>query len=159
MIEEGLLQYCQTNQITVIAFSPLGEGFNNIRQQGREYMLGQIAQETGKTPTQLALNWCLCHAPVSVIPKANSIEHTRENCGASGWRLAPAQFKSLSERIGCRRRGPVERLARRAARRILRHFGRNLEVPQQGGCETDLAACGVDKPRSRRRWGINVRPR
>jgi hypothetical protein len=63
-------------------------------------MLGQIAQETGNTPTQLASNWCLCHAPVSVIPKANSIEHTRENCGASGWRLAPAQFKSLSERIG-----------------------------------------------------------
>jgi aryl-alcohol dehydrogenase-like predicted oxidoreductase len=28
-IEEGLLQYCQTNQITVIAFSPLGEGLHN----------------------------------------------------------------------------------------------------------------------------------
>jgi diketogulonate reductase-like aldo/keto reductase len=137
-IEEGLLPYCETNQITVIAFSPLGEGLNNIGQQDREDILGQMAHDTGKTPAQLALNWCLCHAPVVVIPKANSIEHTRENCGASGWRLTREQFKSLSERINCRRRGPIERLVRRAARRVLQHLGRNLEVPQQGGRESDL---------------------
>jgi diketogulonate reductase-like aldo/keto reductase len=143
-IEEGLLQYCEANQITVIAFSPLGEGLHNIRQQDREDMLGQMARDTGKTPAQLALNWCLCHAPVVVIPKANSKEHTSENCGASGWRLTPAQFQSLSERIGCRRRGPVERLARRAARRVLQHLGRNLEVPQHGERETDPSSmpCG-----------------
>jgi diketogulonate reductase-like aldo/keto reductase len=130
-IEEGLLPYCETNQITVIAFSPLGEGLHNLRRQDSSDVLGQMAEESGRTPAQLALNWCLCHAQVVVIPKANSIEHTRENCGASDWRLTPEQFKSLSERINCRRRGPIERLVRRAARRVLEHFGRNLEVPRR----------------------------
>ncbi len=130
-IEDGLLPYCEANQITVIAFSPLGEGLQNIRRQDREDVLGHLAGQTGKTPAQLALNWCLCHAPIVVIPKTNSPERVRENCGASGWRLTPQQFKLLSERIACKRRGPVERLVRRAARRVLQHLGRNLEVSRR----------------------------
>jgi diketogulonate reductase-like aldo/keto reductase len=54
-VEDGLLPFCEANQITVIAFSPLG---------------------------------------------------------ASGWRLTPERFKLLSERIVCKRRGPVERFVR-----------------------------------------------
>jgi diketogulonate reductase-like aldo/keto reductase len=130
-IEDGLLQYCEANQISVIAFSPLGEGLQNIQRHDPARLLGRMAAETGKTPAQLALNWALCHRPVVVIPKANSPEHVRENCGASGWRLTPEQFRTLSEQIGCKRRGMVERFARRTARRILQRFGRNLEVSRR----------------------------
>jgi diketogulonate reductase-like aldo/keto reductase len=137
-IDGGLLQYCEANQITVIAFSPLGEGLRNLREKDPRDVLGQIAKETGKTPAQLALNWCLCHAPVVVIPKADSTEHTRENCGASGWRLTPEQFRCLSQGVHFDRRGPVERFARRAARRVLQHLGKNLEVARHHGHETDL---------------------
>ncbi len=128
-IETGLLQYCRANRITVIAFSPLGEGLQNIRRRDGKDVLGHMAAGTGKTPAQLALNWCLCYEPVIVIPKTNNPERVRENCAASGWRLTPEQFKLLNERIAYKRRGVLERFARRGARRVLQHFGRNLEVP------------------------------
>jgi pyridoxine 4-dehydrogenase len=59
--------------------------------------LEQVAQEAGKTLAQVALNWCLCHPQVIVIPKSNSVARTQENCGASGWRLSPAQVRLLEE--------------------------------------------------------------
>jgi len=127
-IEDGLLQYCEANQVTVIAFSPLAEGLHNIRQRDPDNVLSKVAQETGRTPAQVALNWCLCQSPVVVIPKADSLEHALEDCGASGWRLTPEQFRSLSKGVHFDRRGPIERLARRTARRALQHFGRNLEA-------------------------------
>ena len=54
-----------------------------------------MAREAGKTPAQVALNWCLTRAPVVVIPKTNSVARTEENCGASGWRLTEAQAARL----------------------------------------------------------------
>ena len=55
----------------------------------------QVAEETGKTPAQVALNWCLSHPNVIVIPKTNSVERTVENCEASGWSLTSEQVATL----------------------------------------------------------------
>jgi diketogulonate reductase-like aldo/keto reductase len=51
----------------------------------------------GKTPAQVALNWCLSRPSVIVIPKTNSVERTVENCEASGWSLTSAQVAALDE--------------------------------------------------------------
>ena len=124
-IEDGLLQYCESMQITVLAFSPLDSSLHNLRKFDQRDALGQIARATGKTRAQVALNWCLCHGPVIAIFKADSVEHVQENCAASGWRLKPEQVEALN-RIAFRRRGRMERFARRTARRILQRFGRNI---------------------------------
>lgn len=124
-IESGLLQYCQAQQITVLAFSPLANGMNNLLALDQHDMLGKIAADTGKTSAQIALNWCVCRDPVIAIFKAEQIEHVRENCGASGWRLASNHLQALS-RVGFRRRGAMERFGRRLARRVLQRLGRNL---------------------------------
>jgi diketogulonate reductase-like aldo/keto reductase len=125
-IERRLLPYCRQNQITVIAFSPLATGLANIKRRDPQNILGEVANQVHKTEAQLALNWCLRHNSLVVIPKAASVDHVAENCGASSWRLSPKQIKLLELNISFRRRGGTELFLRRTARRTLQRFGYNL---------------------------------
>ena len=55
-----------------------------------------IAKETGKTVTQIALNWLLQRPTVStIIVGARNEEQLRQNLGAVGWNLTPAQVAKL----------------------------------------------------------------
>lgn len=57
-----------------------------------------IAEETGKTVAQIALNWLLQKPTVSsVIIGARTEEQLQQNLGAVGWNLSPEQVKKLDE--------------------------------------------------------------
>jgi diketogulonate reductase-like aldo/keto reductase len=124
-VEAGLLHYCRENGITVIAFSPLGQGINHIKDKDPNSVLNKVAAMTGKTEAQVALNWCISRENVVAIPKASSVEHLVQNCGASGWRLAPDQCRLVEEGLKFRRRGRAEATLRRVARAVLQRLGRN----------------------------------
>ena len=98
-IEHDVIPYCEENNITVMAYTPLADGSLAVRPRlrgGRGWeTLEAVAHEVGKTPAQVALNWCLTRSPVVVIPKTNSVARTEENCAASGWRLTADQVESL----------------------------------------------------------------
>ena len=98
-IEEDTLAYCQENNITVIAYSPLDKGGLTSRPSMKNKaaigILQKIALETGKSPAQVALNWCLSKPNVIAIPKSDRVERIVENCQASGWRLAARQVEAL----------------------------------------------------------------
>jgi aryl-alcohol dehydrogenase-like predicted oxidoreductase len=58
--------------------------------------LDEIAKETGKMVPQIALNWLLQRPTVSnVIRGARNEEQLRQNLGAVGWNLTPAQVAKL----------------------------------------------------------------
>jgi aryl-alcohol dehydrogenase-like predicted oxidoreductase len=58
--------------------------------------LDQVAQETGKTVPQIAINWLLRRSTVSsVIIGARNEEQLRQNLGAVGWTLTPDQIANL----------------------------------------------------------------
>jgi len=58
--------------------------------------LDEIAKQTGKTVPQIALNWLLQRPTVSnVIMGARNEEQLRQNLGAIGWNLTPAQVAKL----------------------------------------------------------------
>ncbi|KVT17609.1 aldo/keto reductase [Burkholderia sp. MSMB1078WGS] len=58
--------------------------------------LDAIAEETGKTVPQIALNWLLQRPTVSsVIVGARNEEQLRQNLGAVGWALTDAQMAKL----------------------------------------------------------------
>ena len=60
--------------------------------------LDLVAQETGKTIPQVALNWLLRRPTVSsVIIGARNEAQLVENLGAIGWTLAPAQVEALDK--------------------------------------------------------------
>ena len=98
-IERDLIPYCVDNQITVMAYTPLADGSlsgqSRFMPDKKGAILERIAQETGKTPAQVALNWCLSRSNVIVIPKSNSVARTVENCAASGWSLSSDQVAAL----------------------------------------------------------------
>jgi aryl-alcohol dehydrogenase-like predicted oxidoreductase len=58
--------------------------------------LDKIAKETGKSVTQVALNWLLQRPSVStVIMGARNEEQLRQNLGAAGWSLSAEQVAQL----------------------------------------------------------------
>lgn len=57
-----------------------------------------IANETGKTVPQIALNWLLQRPSVAtVIIGARNEEQLRDNLGAVGWRLTSEQVAALDK--------------------------------------------------------------
>jgi len=123
-IEGGLLQYCQKNGITVIAYSPLARGLENVKAADPEGVLLRVAQASCKTEAQVALNWCISKEKVIAIPKASTVEHVVENTGASGWKIQADLARLLEDRIRYRRRGTLELCARRAVRWGMQRIGR-----------------------------------
>ncbi len=103
--ERDVIPYCRENDIAVIAYSPLHEGALvgggsgkirralGINRDGQA--LEEIADETGKTAAQVALNWVADQDGMIAIPKSNSVTRTEENCAASGWSLTPDQRRRL----------------------------------------------------------------
>jgi aryl-alcohol dehydrogenase-like predicted oxidoreductase len=58
--------------------------------------IDEIARDTGKTVTQIALNWLLQRPTVAtIIVGARNEEQLRQNLGAVGWKLAPEQVAKL----------------------------------------------------------------
>ena len=91
------MPYCQENNVTVIAYSPLAAlwGFSSAKTSLQDEVVEAITKETNKTRAQVALNWCTSKDGVMAIPKSNSVQRTEENCAASGWRLSEEHIALL----------------------------------------------------------------
>jgi len=121
-VERDVLPYCHKHGVTLIAYSPLGHNFQKILEADRAGVLVQHSRATGKTPAQIALNWCVAKPGVVAIPKTESVIHLDENCGGSSWRLSKDQIALLDRaiRFECRSRLAValRRIIRRSIQRI-----------------------------------------
>lgn len=72
---EGVLNYCEVNDIAFIPWFPLNAG--NVAAQEK---LQQIAQKHDATVHQVALNWLLNHSKnILLIPGTSSVAHLEEN--------------------------------------------------------------------------------
>ncbi|WP_228716884.1 aldo/keto reductase [Billgrantia pellis] len=61
-------------------------------------VLDEIAEETGKSIPQIALNWLLGRSTVSsVLIGARNEAQLRDNLGAAGWQLDEEQTRRLDE--------------------------------------------------------------
>jgi diketogulonate reductase-like aldo/keto reductase len=104
-IEVDLLPYCQENQVTIIAYTPLDSGHlakASLASSNPERMkvLEMIAEQTKKSVAQVALNWCTSRPGIIAIPKSDKSARVADNCGASGWRISPEQ-RELLDRTFC----------------------------------------------------------
>jgi pyridoxine 4-dehydrogenase len=72
---EGVLNYCEDNNIAFIPWFPLSAG--NVSSQEK---LQQIAGKHGATVHQVALSWLLYHSKnILLIPGTSSVNHLEEN--------------------------------------------------------------------------------
>jgi aryl-alcohol dehydrogenase-like predicted oxidoreductase len=59
-------------------------------------VLDEVAQETRKSIAQVALNWVLSRPSISsIVIGARNEEQLKQNLGALGWKLTPAQIAKL----------------------------------------------------------------
>jgi diketogulonate reductase-like aldo/keto reductase len=125
-IEKDVLPYCRREGITVIAYWPLARSISRIRDCDPTGVIDELAKETGKSPAQIIINWCLCQEAVVAIPKGNSIEHILDNCCASDWRLSQEQLANLNSRIRHRRRNRFDVLIRQRLPGPLQSLGMSM---------------------------------
>lgn len=89
---KGVLEYCQSNDIFIVAWGPLSKGVLE-----KADILTRLADKYRKTPYQVALNWLLSQDKVITIPKTTSLEHLEENLGALGWQLEADDVADLTK--------------------------------------------------------------
>jgi aryl-alcohol dehydrogenase-like predicted oxidoreductase len=117
--KNGLLKSCQQQGITLIAYSPLGQGILTGKYspkrplpgiRGWRYprallekiqpllgLMDEIGQaHAGKSKAQVALNWVICKGALP-IPGAKNLSQAQENLGALGWRLTEAEVEALDK--------------------------------------------------------------
>ncbi len=113
---DGLAAFCREHNITLIAYSPIGQGVLTGKYtpeapppgvRGRRYhskyieraqpliqLLGEIGQAHARSAVQVALNWVICKGAVP-IPGAKTGAQARENAGALGWQLTAEEVAQL----------------------------------------------------------------
>lgn len=95
--EGGMADYCKSEKITVIAYSPLGQGALYSPKYKRVLEgLSEIGSKYKKTASQVALNWLISKGNLTAIPKTGNIEHLVENLGAVGWKLDEKDIEKIS---------------------------------------------------------------
>jgi 2,5-diketo-D-gluconate reductase A len=85
-----MLDFCRENDIVIQAWSPL----TRARRLGDDKM-GPMAARYGKTPAQLLLRWNL-QLGVVPLPKANHVQHQRENLNVFDFEILPQDMARLN---------------------------------------------------------------
>lgn len=88
---EGVLNYCEDNDIAFIPWFPLNAG--NVASQEK---LQQVADKHGATVHQVALSWLLNHSKnILLIPGTSSVAHLEENMKTAGLALDAEDMDEL----------------------------------------------------------------
>ncbi len=119
-IEDDLLPYAQSSNVTIIAYSPLAHSLltsrytpetkptslvqaanprfssrNLARMANLQQLLSSIASERNKTVSQVALNWLISKPNVVAIPGSKRPEHVTDSARVVEWRLTENDVKRL----------------------------------------------------------------
>ena len=107
-VNEDLLAYLRSQQLPLMAYSPLLGGVYDKpdRDAGPQYaaavnterlrVLREVARQKGVTPNQLVYAWLLHHDfPVIPLVAASSVTQLRENLAALTIALTPAEIRQL----------------------------------------------------------------
>lgn len=90
-VENGVLAYCQENDILLTAYSPVK--FRNLPVNPT---LQEIADAHSATPFQIALAWLVAQPRVITIPMSLNPQHIRENFEAAEIELTEQEFEALN---------------------------------------------------------------
>ena len=89
--ENGVLEYCQQNDILLTAYSPV-----KFRNLSVNKTVRAIAEAHTATSFQIALAWLVTQPRVITIPMSYNPQHIQENFEAAEIELSEAEFKTLS---------------------------------------------------------------
>jgi diketogulonate reductase-like aldo/keto reductase len=90
-VENGVIEYCQQNDILVTAYSPV-----KFRNLPVNKTVKAIADAHSATSFQIALAWLVAQPRVITIPMSYNPTHIRENFEAADIELTSEEFKTLT---------------------------------------------------------------
>ncbi len=90
--KEGLLKYCQKNDVLLVAYRPVQKGklLEDVPQ-----IVDEMCVKYQKTPAQIAINWLVSQQNVVTIAKTSDPAHLKENLGGLGWNLTEGDIERL----------------------------------------------------------------
>lgn len=91
-VENGVVEYCQQNDILITAYSPVK--FRSIRA---DETINAIARAHSATPFQIALAWLVMQPRVITIPMSLNPQHIRENFEAADLELTQEEMQTLDD--------------------------------------------------------------
>jgi diketogulonate reductase-like aldo/keto reductase len=89
-VKNGVLAYCQENDILLTAYSPVKSRFFKGKK------LAEFARAKGSTPFQLGLAWLVQQPRVITIPTSFSPQHQAENLDAAELNLTSDEMTMLN---------------------------------------------------------------
>jgi diketogulonate reductase-like aldo/keto reductase len=89
--KNGVLEYCQQNNIFLTAYEPLDKG--NVRANKT---LEAVAKTHSKTIYQIALAWVISQPNVITIPMSTNPQHIQENFEAADIELTKSEIAELT---------------------------------------------------------------
>ena len=91
-VDNGVLEYCQENNILLTAYSPIDRGYLLEDPKVKE-----IAEKYAATSSQVALNWLIRQPKVIALPMSTKREHLQENLGALDLKISQEDIKKLDQ--------------------------------------------------------------
>lgn len=88
----GLHEYCQANDVMVVAFRPIQRG---LFDKNPPEILLRMCEKYHKTPTQIAVAWLVAQENVVVVSKTGNPAHLTENLGSLGWSMTKEDVEML----------------------------------------------------------------
>jgi diketogulonate reductase-like aldo/keto reductase len=92
-IERDLLPWCERHGVPIMAYSPLGNGNDLLKNPA----LASVAGRHESNPAAVALAWTMRSGHVISIPESGSPAHARENAGALALRLTAQDLEDLDK--------------------------------------------------------------
>ncbi len=93
-VEDGMLPYCQKQNMLFIAYSPLDQGI--MWSPEKAGVLQKVAEKYDRTINQIALNWLIWHDNVIAIPRSMNKSHIMENATAGNFQLTEDEYREIS---------------------------------------------------------------
>jgi diketogulonate reductase-like aldo/keto reductase len=90
-VENGVLAYCQENDILLTAYSPVKSRFFKGKK------LADFARKKGSTPFQIGLAWLVQQPRIITIPTSFNPQHQAENLAAADLHLTAEELAMLNE--------------------------------------------------------------
>jgi diketogulonate reductase-like aldo/keto reductase len=90
-VNNGVLEYCQQNDIILTAYSPVDEGKLHSNKT-----LDSIAKAHNASIFQIALAWVISHPRVITIPMSFNPQHIQENFDAAEIDLSKSEIAQLT---------------------------------------------------------------
>jgi diketogulonate reductase-like aldo/keto reductase len=90
--KKGLLEYCQKNDIMLVAWRPTQKG---LLAKEQSPLMEEMCHKYNKTPSQIAINWLISQPNVVTICKMKEQQHIAENVAATGWNMTEQDVEVL----------------------------------------------------------------